>query len=108
MSAVLNERDGEKETGEEGNLFLSGLSSLNSQPWMIDAKVDGSPTRFKIDTETDMTVLPEDYFKQHFARLLKAAKKALQSPNQTLWRYLENSYVSWRKETNLFKTLCMW
>ena len=84
----------EIDTKEEDFLLLGILESQGSQLWMIDVKIDGTPTRFKIDTGADVTVLPYDYFKQHLARPLKATKKFYEALTRAIWRQLKNSHAS--------------
>ena len=94
VSTVCKLGEEEIDTEEEDVLFLGSLESQGSQPWMLDIKVDGIPTRFKIGTGAGVTVLPYDYFKQHLARPLKATKKIYEALPRAIWRQLENSRAS--------------
>ena len=58
VSTVRKMGEEEIDTEEEDFLLLGILESQGSQSWMIDDKIDGTPTRFKIDTGADVTVLP--------------------------------------------------
>ncbi len=107
VSTVRKMGEEEIDTEEEDVLFLGSLEYQGSQPWMLDIKFDGIPTRFKIDTGADVTVLPYNFFKQHLARPLKATKKVLRGPNQSHLETVEEFSCKKRKETSSFKSLCI-
>ncbi|CAB4027684.1 Retrovirus-related Pol poly from transposon, partial [Paramuricea clavata] len=63
--------------------FLGSVMSCNrdKDPWQVDLKLNGQPTKFKIDTGADITVIPEAIYSNLVPRPpLQSTTAVLQGP----------------------------
>ena len=67
-----------------GTLTVHSLSDTadKNNPWEVTIHLNGEPVLFKIDTEADVSVIPETVFKQLPGVSLKLPNRRLVGPGQ--------------------------